>query len=219
MLRVGRHIPGLVPPCRADLLAWPQTCHYGLTWQLDAWLRLVTIPMPALLAMLSDCAPASVGTVLLALRWVPAASSTPRGSTCPCCSLAPPGFRAALFPSHKGIRDSARKRLPCYFLSWTNKYIWLLWVSRSPFILLSLWWPHLKLYCESIQKFVFRWEVFPETLLLQGSCPADPHKWTNHVCERHTKTSCNLKWRLLSAFSTSTHCTQLAGMLRWSVEV
>lgn len=135
----------------------------------------------------------------------PSSQLTSQGEHLPLLLPGTPGFRAALFPSHKGIRGSARKRLPCYFLSWTNRYIWLLWVSRSPFILLSLWWPHLKLYRESIQKFVFRWEVFPETLLLQGSCPADPHKWTNHVCEIHTKTSCNLKWRLLSAFSTRTH--------------
>lgn len=85
----------------------------------------------------------------------------------------------------------------------------MIWVSRSPFILLCLRWPSFNLHCELIKKSVWM-ETFLETLLLQDKCLAGTHKWTNSIWKMHPQTSYNLKWKLLSAFSTYTHHQLLA---------
>lgn len=115
-------------------------------------------------------------------------------------SLCLPVRAQPLLPHSDWIWD-ARKRIPnC--LSWTNTCGWLHWVSRGHFILTCLWWLSFKLYCESMHTLVLRWMGLPETLPLQDSCLPDPHRWTVHVWQIHTETSRNLKWKVLSAFST-----------------
>lgn len=73
----GKAYPGLVQPCPADLLAWPQTCYYGLTGQLGAWLGLVAITAAALPTTLVTAAQPA-----LAQHWLPC-----RGSLLLACHL------------------------------------------------------------------------------------------------------------------------------------
>lgn len=129
----GRHVPGLVPPCPTDLLAWPQTCCYGLSWQLGAWLRLVTLIAPALLAMLADCGPAGAGTALPALGRVPAASSPPRGSACPCCSLAPQASEQPYSLLTKGSETQEKGFLIIFYLGQTNIFDCFGWAEAPSY--------------------------------------------------------------------------------------
>lgn len=94
-----------------------------------------------------------------------------------------------------------KKKDPKLFI--LDKHIWLTTLGEQRSLhTLCQWWLSLKLYCESMHTFVLRWMGLPETLPLQDSCLPDPHRWTVHVWQIHTESSCNLKWRVLSAFST-----------------